>query len=267
MLRDALTALPGTTTWACDEINPTWRYGNRHFPTDELLPSHARPDVVAYIRRQFAARTRRGRGPFVVEKTCANSLRVPFVDRVVPEARYVFIVRDARDAVPSAMARWTGSVELRYLLRKARYVPRRDLAGYLGRVAQGRLRHYFAPDHRPRTWGPRFAGFDDLAAASPLTVTCAHQWVACVTSAADALAGLEPGRSITTRYEDLIATPVDELGRLAAFLGIPADNRDLAVAIAPIEDRRGNGRPVLTAEDLRLIAPVVAPVLAAHGYA
>lgn len=266
MLRDALTSLPDATTWNCDEINPTWRYGNWHHPTDELLPDHARPEVIRYIRTQFTRQARAGRAGFVVEKTCANSLRVPFVDRVVPEARYVFIVRDGRDAVPSAVARWTGTVDLGYVLRKARYVPRRELAGYLTRVARGRLRRRFSPDHRPATWGPRFAGFDQLAASSPPALTCAHQWARCVTTAADALAALGDERVVTTRYEDLIATPAAELARVAGRLGIPARPADVVRAIGPIEDRRGNGRPVLSPSDLEMVMPVLAPVLATYRY-
>ncbi len=61
---------------------------------------------------------RRDDADVVVEKTCANSLRVPFVDRVVPEARYVFIRRDGLDAVGSAMARWKAPLDIPYLARK-----------------------------------------------------------------------------------------------------------------------------------------------------
>ena len=38
----------------------------------------------------------------MVEKTCANTLRLPFVDKVLPEARYLHIVRDGVDVVASA---------------------------------------------------------------------------------------------------------------------------------------------------------------------
>ena len=42
---------------------------------------------------------------WVVEKTCANSLRVPFVETVAGPAKDVFLVRDGMDAVASALER------------------------------------------------------------------------------------------------------------------------------------------------------------------
>lgn len=78
MLRDVLTSIPGATTWPCDEINLIWRHGNRDVPSDELAPEMARPEVTSYIRRRFD-RIRRTDAPCVVEKTCANALRMGFV--------------------------------------------------------------------------------------------------------------------------------------------------------------------------------------------
>src|SRR5262245_2527282 len=90
MVRDLLTALPSCATWPCDEINYIWRYGNATFPTDELTAEHARPEVVRYIRRQFGHLARTTSAKWIVEKTCANSLRVDFVRAVVPEAKFIF---------------------------------------------------------------------------------------------------------------------------------------------------------------------------------
>src|SRR5699024_12209800 len=105
MLRDVLCSLDHVATWPCDEINYIWRHGNLRYPSDELPPKRATVPVRRYIRRQFDWVMRRYGVRYVVEKTCANSLRVPFVDAVVPEAKYVFIRRDGLDAVGSAMGR------------------------------------------------------------------------------------------------------------------------------------------------------------------
>ena len=101
MLRDVLARLSGVATWPCDEINYIWRHGNLRYPSDEFPPELARPAVQRYVDRQFDWVSRHYDADVVVEKTCANSLRVPFVDRVVPEARYVFIRRNGLDAVDS----------------------------------------------------------------------------------------------------------------------------------------------------------------------
>ena len=84
MLRDVLTRLPGFVTWPCDEIPFIWRHGNVRHPSDVLPAESAGPDIRAYIRGKFEEFGRAHALSTVVEKTCSNSLRVPFVDRVLP---------------------------------------------------------------------------------------------------------------------------------------------------------------------------------------
>jgi len=106
MLRDIIGAQPGFATWPCDEINYIWRYGNSGFPTDELIPIQVTPSIRKYIRKQFQLVSKRYRSVYVVEKTCANSLRLDFVELLFPEAIYINIIRDGRDAASSASKRW-----------------------------------------------------------------------------------------------------------------------------------------------------------------
>src|SRR6185503_1405135 len=97
MLRDLTCTLPGCGTWPCDEINFIWRHGNVGYPSDAIPPRLATARVRSFIRSRFAKIARQRGLTTVVEKTCANSLRVPFVDSVVPEARYIFLVRNGVD--------------------------------------------------------------------------------------------------------------------------------------------------------------------------
>src|SRR5690348_6184670 len=94
ILRDVLTSFDDVGSWSCDEINYIWRHGNLRYPSDEIPSDRATPAVAAYIQREFDGIRQAKRVRVVVEKTCANSLRVPFVARVLPEAKYVFIYRD-----------------------------------------------------------------------------------------------------------------------------------------------------------------------------
>lgn len=78
MLRDVLTSAPGVSTWPCDEINFVWKHQNLDIDHDEI-PADRAPRVSTYLRGQFDARAAKDRADVVVEKTCATSLRVPFV--------------------------------------------------------------------------------------------------------------------------------------------------------------------------------------------
>ena len=127
MLRDTLTSIDGISTWPCDEINYIWRHGNKRFASDELLPEHATPQVCKYIRHQFDLLAKKMGTATIVEKTCANALRLGFVDKIFPDAKYIVIQRDGLDVVGSALKRWKAPLDFKYIAKKARYVPKTDL--------------------------------------------------------------------------------------------------------------------------------------------
>lgn len=133
MLRNMLIKLPGAGTWQCDEINYIWRHGNCRYPSDELEPEMATKKVKHYIRGHFNKIAQSQKLDMVIEKTCANSLRVNFVDQIFPDAKYIFIVRDGIDVVGSAMQRWKANLDISYVLQKVKYVPIADFP-YYGRI-------------------------------------------------------------------------------------------------------------------------------------
>ena len=223
MLRDLLCMAPGVNTWPCDEINYIWRHGNVNFASDEFSVELARPEVCRYIRQKFHDLSRRTNANFVVEKTCANSLRVDFVNKVVPEARFIFVVRHGIDVVASAVKRWTANIDLPYLARKARYVPVSDLPYYSSRYLLNRIYKIISGRRRLAYWGPKFSGFETYVARHSIEEVCAKQWESCVTKASDSLERIEPDRVLTLRYEDFVADPQIELDRILEFAGIGAN--------------------------------------------
>ena len=221
MLRDMLCMHETLVTWPCDEINPIWRYGNAAHPSDELTVSMATPRVKRYIRKRFERLARRNPGSQIVEKTCANSLRVPFIAEIFPEARFLFMIRDGRDAIASAMSRWTGSTSLGYVLEKARWVPIRDVPRYAAVFAASRLRRLGSSERALSTWGPRFHGIDQWGAESSLIEVCAEQWRQCVVQAEQGLESIPQANVLRIRYEHLVTRPAEEFGRIFSFLRLP----------------------------------------------
>jgi hypothetical protein len=268
-LRDALCSTTSFHTWPCDEINYIWRHGNRTAPTDELTARDARPEVVQAIRALLDRRRRRAPGKSLVEKTCANTLRVEFVDRVLPDALYIHLVRDGREVVASARERWRARLDLPYLARKARFVPIGDLSYYATRYARGRWRRIRSTQGRLPTWGPRFPGIDELASSAiSIEVLCAHQWVACVTTARAQLARIDPWRVLTIQYEALVSEPLETLRSVASFAGADPSPSDCSTMADTI--RRGSVgtlRSRLGEDELRTIEPVIVPTLRQLGYA
>jgi hypothetical protein len=268
MLRDALTEFPGIGTWPCDEINYVWRHGNVRHPSDEFTADMASDRVQRFVRRQFDWVARRYRVQTVVEKTCANSLRVPFVDAVMPDARYVFVRRDGLDAIASAMQRWRGKADVRYLVRKARFVPAGDLPYYGIRYLGHRAYRLFSREGRVGSWGPRLDGMDDLLARYSLAEVCALQWRRCVESAHAALAAMPAQRWIEVSYEDFVRDPAAELGRIGAFLGSDLSSEHRQRAVGAVRGGSiGKGRAALEPDARARIEPIVGDTLARFGYA
>ena len=262
MLRDLITAFDGFATWPCDEIPGIWMHGNLDHPDDELTAAHATDRVKAFIRERFE-RLRRRTGSTPVEKTCASSLRVPFVDAVFPEARYVFIVRHGLDATVSAMRRWTGSASLAYLARKARWTPAVDLPRFVWRTMRTRL----APGDALRTWGPRFEGMEEMARTEPLHIVCAEQWRHCVESAAVSLDGLSPDRVLRLRYEEVTADPASAVDDIAAFLGVASpDLGDVAAYTSISTTSVGRGAAGLDPAQRDDVLARIRPTLQRFGY-
>lgn len=269
-LRDALTQLPGFATWQCDEINPIWRHGNLDWPDDEIPPERATPAVRKSIRGAFRRIWRQGGQPdFVVEKTCANALRVPFVDAVLPEARYIHIVRNGFDIVASARKRWRGELEvpsLPYYLSKARYAPLSDLPRYAVSALRNRLAIKLGRQEHFDSWGPRFAELDALACAASLDEIVAQQWAACVNSSDAAFSRINATRVLELRYEDFTGDPAGSLSLITRWLGVAFDETVLYAAASSVRATSvGKGQAVAEALPDAIKAMLVAP-MRAHGY-
>ncbi|MEM7083802.1 MAG: sulfotransferase [Pseudomonadota bacterium] len=265
MLRDLLVDLDSFHTWPCDEINYIWRYGNARYPSDELTSEMATPKIVDYIRRQFGKIEKpRMR---TIEKTCANSLRVPFVEKILPEARYIFIVRDGVDVVRSSIKRWTSKMDIPYLARKARYVPFADLPYYSIRYFRTRVHKLFSEENRLSFWGPQLDCMPNYLEKYSLEQVCALQWKHCVESAASALGTLDSARVHRLRYEDIVRQPKEELGKILTFLGSTDSSEEIARVVGTVRtDSVGKGRDRLAPEIRENIHPLIQSTLEQLGY-
>ena len=215
ILRDVMTHFDGLETWPCDEISAIWRYGNTAWPNDAMPAVLATKPVRYFIRQAFLRQwRRRGRPRFLVEKTCANTLRVDFVRAVLPEAKFIHLQRNGADVAASAMKRWSGEFELnpwRYYLAKLAYVPWANLP----QVATQFTKRRFQRGAHYKAWGPIP---DWMPMEAPLEFICARQWASCALRCAAALEKM-PQRAVHhVTYEDLTSTPMDVLQSLFAFL-------------------------------------------------
>lgn len=249
MLRDVLTSIPGWETWSCDEINYIWRHGNARVPHDEFTSEHAGHLAKKYIRKKFDSMAKETSARVLVEKTCANSLRVPFVNAVIPDAKYIFIIRDGLDVVGSAKLRWSAPLDIAYLLDKIRYVPLTDIPFYGFRYLANRIYRVFSGNNRLAFWGPQLIDMQEILQKYTLEEVCAIQWERCVLSAINGFSQIPDNRIMQIRYEQFVKNPGEHIASIMKYIDDECDSSILSTAISKISDRSvGKGRETLSYE-------------------
>ena len=199
-LRDSLAAANRVVAVPYD-IGYVWRFGNEAFANDAIPESRCSEEIATYIRDYV-----RGFGTaddYVVEKTVGNSLRVDFVRRVFPEAKFVLLIRDGRAVVESSYRQWQEPPNWRYLLRKARTVPMGNLRygiKYAANLSAGLLTRRSGA----KVWGPRYPGIERDVSQLSLVRVCARQWARCVQASLEQWEQIDPENKMTVRYEDLV---------------------------------------------------------------
>lgn len=203
-----------------------WRHGNDD-KSDLLRPEDARPEVVAHIRSSFAALVReQGRGR-LLEKLPSNSLRIPFVLEVFPDARVLHVMRHGPDAIAAIRRRWLEPAKdlttsrqrdrVRRHLREASFAQYRHyLREVVREYAPGRLRGVTGV----RQWGPRLPGLDGLVRDLDVLEVCALQWRSCVEMAAHHGRQLPADRYLECRVESLDEAVVRALAAICELTDV-----------------------------------------------
>jgi hypothetical protein len=263
ILRDVLAEASGVGCVPYD-IGFVWRYGNERVPHDVLDPATVTPRISRFVRRYVDGYARGGRD-VVIEKTVGTTLRVPFVHAVMPDATFVHLVRDGRDAAESARRQWSAPAERSYLLGKTRHFPLRLVPSYGRKYALAQL-SLLRRGRSHATWGPRYPGIDDDVASSDLLTVCARQWRASVEYATRDLALLDT-LVIDVRYEQLVSAPLTTVEDLVDRLELPASPEDRRRAAARLEGgRAGVGARSLDSHDLAMISAELGKTLNTLGY-
>jgi hypothetical protein len=195
------------------------------------------------------------RGRRFVDKTPENCLRLSYLDALFPDATFVFLRRRAADNVNSLIEGWRA---------RPRFVTYRlpePLEG-LGPLSGDIWSFVLIP------------GWRELRSA-PLEDICARQYVVCNEAALAAREQLAPDRWLDLTYEDLAASPVEELRGLFERLGLEFTS---GVERFATELPRTPGPTALTPPkqekwreqnpaEVERILPTVAPIERRLGYA
>ena len=266
MLRDILSQLPNYTTWDCDEINPIWRHGNINHPNDVFSAEMAHPNAIKYIRKQFSKIAKKNKVQNVIEKSCANSLRIPFINKILPEAKYIFIYRDGRDATASASLRWKAPFELGYTLKKMKYLPLTDIPYYGFKFGVNRIKQFFSKDKKLAFWGLNLENMQTKIANRSLYEISALQWKEATEKANKDLKKIDSKKVYKISYEKFVTNPLEELSKILDFLAVK-ENIDTTSLTQNVSSKSiGKYKKQLSKEELIKVEKIINQTLIDFDY-
>ncbi|UCD38063.1 MAG: sulfotransferase [Fidelibacterota bacterium] len=224
------------------EVHPIWELGGEgENGSHRLTELHAKPYVANWIRKWFSTQAEPGR--LLLEKNPRNSLRVPYLNAIFPAGKIIHIVRDGRDAACS-MVPGCGGEQWSHL--------------------------------KPPSWQQFFHQYQGV-------IRCAHAWREAISIALDDLAKVD---HLQVRYEDLVQTPADVAREVLAYLELDA-NPEVDSFCNNIQNSTADSyhagvqtmwyrenhsvrvqryRENMTAEELRTVNTLLAPILQKLGY-
>ncbi|MBO6565787.1 MAG: sulfotransferase [Pseudomonadales bacterium] len=215
-IRSLFVDVPDTGVVPYD-VNYIWRYGNQLLDHD-CLPEHCAKLRIRRFVHSNLVRLAAGvsRNPSViVEKTVSNCLRVPYVDKLFPESKFIHIIRDGRDVVESVARVQKTDVNDVAKWKKLLEMPISCLPYAL----------WFALDRASSSsniWGPRYETMEVDLRENDLSIVAARQWLQCVSAAKISLSQIEPGRVMEVRYEELVSDD-SVVENIAQFASVSTD--------------------------------------------
>lgn len=185
------------------ESLPGLHPSQRGFESNRLVAEDATSERIEAVKANFAAEVhdREGRPPRadtvrLLEKTPKNSLRVPFLRRVFPDAHYVLLYRRPHEVLASMIEAWQSG--------KFRTYP--NLPAWPG-----------------LPWSLLLVpGWRGLA-GKPIEEIVAYQWACTMDMLLDDIADLPRDRVSTVRYHEFVAMPQREMVRVAREAGLGWD--------------------------------------------
>lgn len=174
----------------------------RGYDSNRLTADDATPLVAEQLRARFrmAAFDRDRRPPGakfrLLEKTPKNALRLPFLNRIFPDALFIYLHRDPRQVLASMLEAWESGGFRTY----------KELPGWRGLPWSLLL----TPGWRELNG----AALGDIVAA---------QWQTTTKILLDDLESFAPARVTVARYDALLADPEAEIRRLCSFAGLGWD--------------------------------------------
>jgi hypothetical protein len=266
-----------------------WDHFFRTAPDDERTEADATPEIRNWIYRNFTRYKRRRNCAVLVDKSPRNSLKIPFIITIFPQAKFIHLLRDGRDVTLSINKEWLRRQNIlqnplykgrfsygeayqviKNFLRRQPFI--KDKIGALWFETHGHIINKAKHLNRLRWngkigWGPRFAGWETIYAQSSLLQFNAYQWLNCVERINTHWKLIQKRNRIIVRYEDLIKKPSDTIAAILEFLELD-HNESFFKSLPKLKaDNYRKWKTEFSRERLEEISPILTQQLIAFSYA
>lgn len=200
---------------------PHLRFENKQLDSASLGEQHADPATIALMREQFLFHLQDHQGNrlieqkqnfklsqgCLVEKTPRNALNIPFLLKVFPDAKFVFLQRKAEENIASIIEAWKVGLET------GRFATFPNLPGWDRKAWCFLL---------PPNWRTMLG--------KSLAEIAAFQWAQSNQTILEQLSHLPASRWTSLSYQQFIANPQQQLNKIMQFAGLDVshDHLDLS---------------------------------------
>jgi len=263
-----------------NEVNTFWQqYAVNN--TDFCPNSKFSEKEIKKIRKKYITRFIPDQKAIVIEKTAANSVRINFLKKVFPEAKFIHIIRDGRDVAVSVKNKYLGDLrkitknktnnstikeKYRLLLKSYRRVLK---SGLTLRVLFSNffkyLRFLFISLKiiKKQYWGIRYPGYKIYFNNLSFIESAAMQWQTSILHIKNALQPLSDHEYFEIFYEDLINTPHNNLNNCISFIN---GTKMVSTPIHEIDITSSNFTKKLSSYEKQKVEAQVGYILNCLGY-
>lgn len=166
-----------------------------------------------YLYKMFTVSSYR-----VVDKTPPNIFRIDYLAKLYPDAKFIYLTRDANENIASLISAWRHKNKFKYPYRKY-------LGGELDlKDCDSKVWKFFIPENFNE---------EDYKGKSIASV-CAEQWLTAHQKAKESFSKMDKSRFIQVKFEDLLSRPKSVIQEICSFVDIKfSDGLDKIIAEMP----------------------------------
>ena len=268
LFKQVFSTHPDLAGWK--EPRYVWEWGNNYKQNDVLTAEDARPEVIEHIRNRFAKFVQDQGKKRLFEKTPSNCLRIPFINKIYPEAKIIHIIRDGRANFASLADMMEGNFYRQdflnsRLVEMIRETPLIGIPAYFPLITDTIASKLLK---RPnKSWGPRPEGWQEWAKKDSKNILLAKRWAATMYQCIEDVKQTNPKYYYRFRYEDLIAQPQKIMSEIVDFTELEGGQQIVADVVKTVDpSRQERWRSKISSETLAEVKPYLQPALERLGY-